>query len=112
MKLLCTIEPNEDGFVLAEFEKNVSYQFDPDENGDLVAEVDNDKHVAHLIATGNFQPYDEADFSAATDILSSDENENGDEGNENDLDQVDLNAGPVEALTPASNKKPRKAQAE
>ena len=110
MKLLCTIPPNGDGFILAEFEKKVTYRFDADENGDLVAEVDNDKHVAVLLASGNFQPYDETDFSAATDILSSDEND--DEGDEGDLDQVDLNAAPVEALTPASGKKPRKAQAE
>lgn len=112
MLLVTTIPPNADGFVMPEFGK-VSYKFLPNEEGDLVAEVDNDGHVAHLLGTGNFYPHDEADFQAATDIIGDQDDREEDE--EEDFEgegETEPDAAPLEALTPRSNRKPRKAQAE
>ena len=118
MKLLCVLEPNTEGFVHASLGNGhrdfKEYFFEADENNELVAEVENEDHVAQLLKSGNFVPYGENDFQAASAILESDalgddaEIEGDDEG---EIETVGDGA-PIEALTPASNKKPRRAQAE
>lgn len=108
MKLICTLQANEDGHVTAEFGKT-KYHFE-NENGELVAEVDNEAHAAHLLSTGNFYPHDEGDYQQASNMLSQ-EPDDDDDINHNGLDGVDgidtpfddpidPNAMPLEAETP------------
>ena len=102
MKLICTLQANEDGHVTAEFGKT-QYHFE-NENGDLVAEVDNEAHAAQLLSTGNFYPYDEGDYQQASNLLSQEP----DDINHNELDGVDTpfddpidpNVMPLEVETP------------
>jgi hypothetical protein len=107
MKIICAIPKNEEGYVLAEFPK-AAYKFEENEDGELMAEVDNEDHVAHLVGTGNFYPHDASDYQSVMDgIIGGEGNEEMDEF-EGDDEQSDPNALPIEALTPASKPKPRK----
>lgn len=118
MKLLCVLEPNTEGFVHASLGNGPrdfkEYFFEADENNELVAEVENEDHVAQLLKSGNFVPYGENDFQAASAILESDALGDGAEIEGDDDGEIETvgDGAPIEALTPASNKKPRKAQAE
>jgi hypothetical protein len=100
MKLVCTVQANEDGHVTAEFGKT-KYIFE-NENGELVAEVDNAEHVAHLLGTGNFYPHDEGDYQQASNILSQESDDDElDSGFDEPLDDpIDPNAMPLESETP------------
>lgn len=102
MKLVCTVQANEEGHVTAELGK-AKYIFE-NENGELVAEVDNEAHVAHLLSTGNFYPYDEVDYQQASNILSQesddDEFDSANGFDEPLNDPIDPNAMPLEAETP------------
>lgn len=118
MKLLCVLEPNTEGFAQASFGSGPrdfkEYLFEPDENDDLVGNVDDESHVAQLLKSGNFVPYGEHDFQAASAILESDAL--GDLEDDDDIeaedDEVETlgDGAPIEALTPPSKKSPRKAR--
>lgn len=76
MKLIASIEPAEEGNIVAEFGDD-KYEFTLDSNGDISGEVSNDEHVALLLESGNFYPADEADFDQASDLLSEDKPKRG-----------------------------------
>jgi hypothetical protein len=106
MKLICLIKPNDEGFVLAHFGRK-EYYFQPDADGDLVCDVDDDDHISQLIESGNFCPYDEADFHTALNGVI------GGEDNDDDAeDQSNPDTAPLEALTPSKPREPRKPKVE
>lgn len=99
MKLETTITPREEGNVLVELDGK-EYNFAPDESGSLVADVEDEKHVAHLLNLETFVPVNEADFVKAADLANAG-NDNGDEDDEGDEDDDELsdpNAAPVEGV--------------
>lgn len=109
MKLETSIKPRRDGTVNVTLDKS-TYVF-TEEDGRLVADVENESHVGHLIALGNFYPADEADYPAgllaAKTIAGNDDGEDG--AGEDDEDELPLGGLPVEANTPPS-KTVRKAK--
>lgn len=111
MKLLCVLQPNEGGYVQASFGTNErdtkNYLFEKDENGDLVQDVEDQDHIATLLSSGNFIPYEAHDYDAAAEILDSGNADETDKADEVETELVGDGA-PVEALTPASSRKPRK----
>lgn len=120
MKLLCLLAPNVAGHVHASFGSTPKdfkeYLFEPDENDDLVAEVEDEKHISGLLASGNFVPYDASSYDDAVGLMTGIDGDDPDE-NDDDVDgddglETNGDGGPIEALTPASGRKPRKAKAE
>jgi hypothetical protein len=107
MKLETTISPRKDGVVNVEFGK-VKYVFAADEEGRLVADVDEESIIANLLNSGNFIPADDADFEVAALIAAP--AEESDEDDDEDSDEEELNGLPVEEQTPPSGRKPRKAK--
>lgn len=110
MLLTTTIPPNSCGGIHAEFGK-ADYYFEKNELGDLVCDVDDEKHIVALIDSGNFFPYEEDDYDAASKLLGDDEpdmsNLGDDELDEEDDDIVDPSAPPVEGVGAADKKPPR-----
>lgn len=101
MKLETTIKPRRDGVVKVELDKS-SYVFTADGDGRLVADVANESHVGHLLATGNFIPADESDFdaglAAANKVVNGgDADEADDDGGDDEMPEGGL---PIESNTP------------
>lgn len=97
MKLITNILPRRNGTVTA-VAGGKDWTFSTDENGEIVGDVDGDEALAELLATGNFQPYDELDLSRAAVLAGADVDP--DDGDEEDLDEEDAAGGlPVEAGT-------------
>ena len=97
MKLQTSIKPRKDGNVLATGENGKTYAFQPDENGDLVCDVDHEPTIALLLRTEFFTPVDDGDFAAAIELTA--EVPGPDEIDDPD-DESDPDALPVEANTP------------
>lgn len=77
MKLLTTIQPRRDGTVIVEGpapkglgRQAKKYLFTPDDDGVLVCEIDDEPTLLMLLASGNFEPVDEADLDAAESLLA------------------------------------------
>jgi hypothetical protein len=104
MKLMTDIIPRRDGTVTAEA-GGQKWTFKADENGEMVCEVEGDEALAALLATGNFQPYDEADIGMAASLVSPAE---GDDEHDTDDDGVEGEEAPgglpIEAGTPPAAK--------
>lgn len=64
MKLTTDIKPRADGGVSATTSDGRVYQFKPDADGRLVAEIKDDAHVEFLLDSGNFYPAEEQDTDA------------------------------------------------
>jgi len=128
MKIETTIKPRRDGKVRVEL-KGKTYEFSKDDQGRLVAEVNDEGAIQYLFGLGDeFLPADEADFQSAAAIFGS---QGGDEEDDDDDQQMAGGAEvdpasipeqppvedepvagglPIEENTPPSHKKPRKAK--
>lgn len=71
MKLLTTIKPRRTGNVIVRDFAGKEYDFKPDETGALVCEVADRSFAGYLLARGDFEPADAADFDAAEALLKS-----------------------------------------
>jgi len=112
MKLQTSIIARRDGTVRVSGKGAQRYVFQADEDGQLVADVDDDELVAHLLQQGTFWPVDPGDYDAAT-ALSGVQTVGPDGGADGDDDDAD-GAGdgqPQEANTPPRPRRnPRKAR--
>lgn len=88
MKLTTDIKPRRDLTITVKAGET-TYKFEADENGMLVADVQ-DCDVGFLLDTGNFYPADEADIEAG--IAAVNEQEAGGEH-----DEADIEAAPAKA---------------
>lgn len=109
MKLITSIPPRRDGTVVVSL-AGCKCTFKADEHGDLVADVDEPAALQQLLATGNFEPYDEADMTRAIEIAQAGAAREGDDDQDaddaDDADDEDAPDGlPVEANTPPAAKK-------
>lgn len=107
MKIETTIKPRRNGTVNVVID-GMTYLFAEDEQGRLVADVDNEKHLSHLLGLGDFLPADEEDFEAAQGLIYPDDEEPDEEPDEDNIG--DIPAPPLEENTPPSLKKPRKVK--
>lgn len=101
MKLETTIKPRRDGVVKVELDKS-TYIF-AEVDGRLVADVANDAHVGHLLATGNFIPADESDFDAglvAAHAVTGAADAQDIDGDDDEGDEMPQGGLPVESNTP------------
>lgn len=64
MKLTTDIKPRKEGSVSATTADGRLYQFKPDADGRLVAEVEDEAHIGFLLDSGNFYPAEEQDADA------------------------------------------------
>lgn len=109
MKLQTSIKPRRDGTVTVLGQDRQTYVFAAGPDGELTAEVADQATVAHLLATGNFWPADEADQEQA--LLLVKQAQQADEAEE-DEDEADDNALPVEAETPPAPRRGRARKAQ
>lgn len=109
MKLQTSIRPRRDGTVTVLGQDRQTYVFAAGPDGELTAEVADQATVAHLLATGNFWPADEADQEQA--LLLVKQAQQADEAEE-DEDEADDNALPVEAETPPAPRRGRARKAQ
>lgn len=126
MKLQTSIIPRRDGTVRVSGKDKRVYAFEPNDDGQLVADVDDEELIARLLQQGTFYPDDPADYDAATALTESnsslgrqqfrdglDETVPGEGGFDDDRDDapVDPSAPPLEAnTTPRPRRHPRKAR--
>lgn len=107
MKLQTSIKPRRDGTVTVLGQDRQTYVFAAGPDGELTAEVADQATVAHLLATGNFWPADEADQEQALALVRQAQ---GDDEDEDDEDEPEGGL-PVEANTPPKRRsRPRKAE--
>ena len=97
MKLQALIKPRKDGSVLSTGLDGKTYKFSADESGDLVCDVDHEPTVANLLRTENFTPIEESDFGVAANLSAEPIDQDDD-------DESDPDALPVEANTPVRRK--------
>ena len=109
MKLQTSIKPRRDGTVTVLGQDRQTYVFAAGPDGELTADVADEATVAHLLATGNFWPADEADQEQA--LLLVKRAQQADEAEE-DEDEADDNALPVEAETPPAPRRGRARKAQ
>lgn len=109
MKLQTSIKPRRDGTVTVLGQDRQTYVFAAGPDGELTADVADEATVAHLLATGNFWPADEADQEQA--LLLVKQAQQADEAEE-DEDEADDNALPVEAETPPAPRRGRARKAQ
>lgn len=109
MKIETSIKPRRDGVVIAEAE-GVKYVFKADDQGCMVAEIENDAHIALLLSRGDdFLPADDADFDKADALVSAIASDVDDDDVPPD-DEPDMNAAPIEEpISAVSAKVPAKA---
>jgi len=105
MKIETTIAPRKDGAVNVELDGS-AYKFVADEHGRLMADIENDAHIAYLLDLGEFLPADEEDFARAAEIAGNDADDADDDGDDAPVADVP----PIEAKTAPSNKPPRKVR--
>ena len=95
MKIETSIKPRKDGTVQVGIDGS-SYVFQPDESLAMVAEVEDEGHIAFLLARGDdFLPADDADFDRADALVSASEKPIEAPDTDTD-DQPDMNAAPIE----------------
>lgn len=77
MKLLTTIQPRSNGTViytemLDTGKPGRSFIFERDtDSGELIADVDDDELVGKMLASDNFQPFEEDDFARAEELMAA-----------------------------------------
>lgn len=112
MKLVTTIAPRGDGTVIVHGNDGNDYTFESNGEGELVCDVECNDTIENLISTGNFFPFDSADYDAALQHLGKDTQGTDDDAQDgapdgvDDLDEEDevTNGGmPLEAETPAAS---------
>jgi len=115
MKLETSIAMRADGTVLVHGLNKKDYEFKLEaDSGMVVCEVDHPETLAHLLRLGEFFPANESDHDKAAsmiDLLQESADVDGDESGEDEDDDIDPNAQPLEAGTPPAPKK-KKAKAE
>lgn len=117
MKLQTSIPPRRDGTVRVLGLDRQTYVFVAGEDGELTGEVTDEATVAFLLESQNFWPADPEDAERALDLVKkpATEGEEGGDGDDDDDGEDDEDAPPalpIEAETPPSPKRPRKAKAE
>lgn len=117
MKLQTSIKPRSNGTVKLQGQDGKAYLFEPNEDGDLVCDVTDEATVQHLLLTqpDTFWPFDDADYSAAEQLLQK-AAEDGDDGDDGDGDgddgeQSNPNGLPVESNTPPKTSPDKAAKA-
>lgn len=97
MRIETSIKPRKDGTVSVAVDA-MKYTFAPDEPGTLVAEVENEAHIAFLLARGDdFLPADDADFDKADALVSgAAKQDEGDGDDEDDDEPKTVDAAPIE----------------
>lgn len=116
MKLQTSIPPRRDGTVRHTGKDSRTYVFAPGPDGELTADVDDEKEVAFLLSTGMFWPENPEDFEQALSISTGPDgqddgatadtgDDDGDDGQDDDDvadgdDAAPVDALPVEANTP------------
>jgi len=111
VKLQTSIKPRRDGTVTVLGQDRQTYVFAAGPDGELTADVADESTVAHLLATGNFWPADEADQEQALELVK--QAQKADEADEDDdEDEADDNALPVEAETPPAPRRGRARKAQ
>lgn len=113
MKLQTSIPPRRDGTVKVLGKDRQTYVFVAGEDGELTGEVTDDATVAFLLESQNFWPADPEDAERALNLVKkpSTEGEDGEDGDDGEDDEGAPPALPIEAETPPSPKRPRKAEA-
>lgn len=107
MRLLTTIQPRRDGKVLLHG-NGQTFEFLPDENGDLTCDVTDEAVAAAALRTGEFEPVDAEGNRLAEALLMADHDAaKGEEEGDEDED-LDVDAPPVEANTPPAPAAPSK----
>lgn len=113
MKLQTSIKPRRDGVVLVTGQDAHTYKFEPSESGELECTIEHEPTLKHLLATQNFYPASEEDFTLALALTQDDAADAapGDQSQEPSLgalaaksdadldedgDEGDINALPVE----------------
>lgn len=112
MKLQTSIKPRRDGTVTVLGKDRQTYVFVAGPDGELTADVADEATVAHLLATGNFWPADEADQEQALELVKQAQKTDEDEGDEEDEDDEPVDALPVEAETPPAPRRGRARKAQ
>ena len=108
MKLQTNIPPRRDGTVTVLGQDRQTYVFAAGQDGELTSDVADEATVAHLLATGNFWPANEADHAQALALVKQAQ---GDDDDEDEDDDEPEDALPVEANTaPKRRGRPRKAE--
>lgn len=103
MKLQTSIKPRRDGTVKLAGLNGKTYEFKPDEQGDMVCEVDDDATVVHVLqAQGDyFWPADEEGMTKAEALIDAATGDDHDDDIEDDGEDNSNSSGlPVEANTP------------
>ena len=109
MKLQTNIKPRKDGLVIARVGDQVLEFAKDSASGELVCEIESKSVIAHLLATGNFYPADEHDFSAADSLLDGSGASEDDDHGEGGDDAGGMEALPIEANTPPKEPKAKTA---
>lgn len=111
MKLQTSIKPRRDGTVTVLGKDRQTYVFVAGPDGELTADVADEATVAHLLATGNFWPADEADQEQALELVKQAQKTDDDEDEDEDDEDEPEGGLPVEANTaPKRRGRPRKAE--
>lgn len=107
MKLQTSIKPRRDGTVTVLGQDSQTYVFAAGSDGELTSDVADEATVAHLLATGNFWPANEADHAQALALVKQAQADDDDDEEEEPQDGL-----PVEANTPPKRRggRPRKAE--
>lgn len=106
MKLQTSIPPRRDGTVKVNGQDRQTYVFVADDSGDLTCDVFDEATVAKLLDSKMFWPADPAEMDKALTLIkkpATDGGSNADDGlgdGNDDDDQVNLSALPIEANTP------------
>jgi hypothetical protein len=122
MKLQTSIRPRRDGTVVVSGEDGQKHAFKMDETGVLVCDVPDEATVARLLAIGEFEPVDPADYEQAMALSESAWNAGlanradgadaagDDDGPDDDFTEEVVPGGlPLEANTPPAPPKAPKA---
>lgn len=104
MKLHTSIKKRRDGTVRATASNGHTFEFVANAVGELECDVTDAALVARLLATEQFWPADENDFSSAESLIKG-----GHDDTDDDEDDI-LLSQPVEALTPPKPKPAKKVR--
>ena len=109
MLLLTTIKPRRDGTVVLRDSAGRAHLFQPDLNGSLVCEIDDEATLAIALRSGEFEPANEADYGRAQELLqgAAQAPQDGEDEDE-DEDEGDPGGPPLEANTPPAPAAPIK----
>lgn len=110
MKICTSIKPRRTGVVNLVGITGKEYVFQPDVNGDLAADIEDEDDLANVLAMTDFFPADDADIVRAQQLLRE---LVGNDGNPDVDDEQDdaqqMDALPVESNTPPKPGKKKKA---